>query len=176
MMAEKDNKSVRFFSLYTTVQGRVYAFLMMLLHNRNAAEELLQETAATMWEKFDTFREGENFGAWAIAIARNKAFEYLRSNKKMKMLFSEECYQKMVEKACESSSDFHARLNALEQCIRKLELNQRQLLQLRYQDNVPVKEISQQIGGSPRLVYKRLVCIFELMRVCIQRTVAQQEL
>ncbi len=176
MMAEKDNKSVRFFSLYTTVQGRVYAFLMMLLHNRNAAEELLQETAATMWEKFDTFREGENFGAWAIAIARNKAFEYLRSNKKMKMLFSEECYQTMCDKASESSADFHARLNALEQCIRKLEHDQRQLLQLRYQDNVPVKEISQQIGGSPRLVYKRLVGIFELMRVCIQRTVAQQEL
>lgn len=175
-MANKDTKSTVFFGLYTTVQGRVYAFLMMMLHNRGAAEDVLQETAATMWEKFDHFKEGENFAAWAIAIARNKAFEYLRSNKKMKMLFSEERYLELYEAASDSSGDFHARLSALDHCIGKLENEQRHLLHMRYQNNVPVKEISQMVGSSPRFVYKKLVGIFELMRVCIQRTLTQQGL
>jgi RNA polymerase sigma-70 factor (ECF subfamily) len=160
--------------LYTTVQGRVFAFLMMMLHNRGAAEDVLQETAATMWEKFDHFQEGENFAAWAIAIARNKAFEYLRSNKKMKMLFSEDCYQQLYEAASDSSADFQARLSALDHCIGTLEDEQRHLLQLRYQNNVPVKEISQMVGSSSRFVYKKLVSIFELMRVCIQRRLSQE--
>jgi DNA-directed RNA polymerase specialized sigma24 family protein len=66
----------------------------------------------------------------------------------MKMLFSEECYQKMCEKASIRRRIFTPDSVLWRQCIRKLEHDQRQLLQLRYQDNVPVKEISRRSAFS----------------------------
>ena len=149
---------------------------MMVLHNRAAAEDVFQDTAATMWEKFDQFKEGDNFAAWSIAIARNKAFEYLRKNKRSRMLFVDEYYLDIDRAASGASADFMARLTALDNCIGKLDPAQQQVLVLRYKKNLPVKEISQMLGGSSRLVYKRLVGIFDLLRVCIQRTLSQQEL
>lgn len=175
-MNNPDIKSTRFFSLYTTVQGRVYAYLLMVLHNRVAAEDVLQETAAVMWEKFDRFKEGEHFGAWAISIARNKALEYLRQNKKTKMLFSDQCYLDISEVAASSSGDFISRLSALDGCIKKLDKEQRHLLGMRYKNKVPIKEISQLSGSSSRLLYLKLVRIFDVLRICIQNTLARQDI
>ncbi|MBI9019052.1 MAG: sigma-70 family RNA polymerase sigma factor [Phycisphaerae bacterium] len=171
-MTNEDLKSSRFFSLYTTVQGRLYSFLMVLLHNRSATEDVMQEVSTTMWEKLDSFQDGENFTAWAIAIARNKALEYLRANRKTRMIFQEKNYLELAASAGDIDSDLHERLQALDLCIKKLQADRRKLLLMRYKNNITVTEISQRLGCSPRLVYKRLSGIFGLLRGCINRTLA----
>ena len=76
-MAKKELKSEHFFRLYNAAQKRIYAYLLIMVHNHSDAEDLHQETASVLWERFDEFDKSKSFTAWAIGIARNKALDYL---------------------------------------------------------------------------------------------------
>ena len=58
-------------------QSRIYAYILMLVHNHNDAEDLLQETASILWEKFDEYIPEKSFAAWAVGIARNKIYNFI---------------------------------------------------------------------------------------------------
>lgn len=169
-----DKKSTKFFSLYTNIQGRLHSVIIAIVHNQTVADDLLQETAATMWEKFDKFQEGTNFSAWAIRIAKNKCFEYLRMNKETKKLFHDEFYHKIAEIAENTSNDFPRRLKALDNCCEKLDINQRTLLKLRYTDNVPIKDLSIRFGQPISTLYKRIADVLDLLRRCITKSLSSQ--
>lgn len=171
-----DKKSTKFFSLYTNIQGRLYSIIMVIVHNQAVADDLLQETAATLWEKFDQFQEGTNFSAWAIRIAKNKCFEYLRENEKTKKLFKTEFYNQAAEIAVDSTQDFSKRVKALDDCCEKLNATQRTLLKLRYSDNVSIKEISIQYGQPISTLYQRIAQVLEWLRCCITKTISTQTL
>jgi RNA polymerase sigma-70 factor (ECF subfamily) len=175
-MNTDSQKSTRFFQLYNSVHTRAYSFLIILVHNHNDAEEILQETAAVLWEKFDTFEEGTNFGAWAIQIAKNKALEFLRNNQKTRMIFDNDVYTSISEIAETTSADTTDRVQALNFCMTRLGDQNRKLLYWRYRNNVSVKKIAQLTGRSLNGLYQSYSRIIELLRCCIQKKLAEMEL
>lgn len=170
-----NEKSAKFFSLYTSIHGRLYSYIMMMVHNQAVAEDLLQETAVIMWENFETFQEGTNFGAWAVRIARNKTLEFLRENKNTKKLFRDEFYNRVSAVAEDSTQNFSQRMKALDECMKKLSKPDQNILRLRYKNNVPIKNISVRTGWPVSTLYHRLSRIYGVLRSCISRTLAQQE-
>ncbi|MFC1766200.1 sigma-70 family RNA polymerase sigma factor, partial [Planctomycetota bacterium] len=119
-MANQELKHIRFFRLYNSIQVRLYSYLLTVVHNRTDAEDLLQETAIFLWERFDQFEEGTSFGAWAIRISQYKALEFMRRNKKTRIVFDDDFYNKVSLCSLQSSSDVSEREEALRSCIKKL--------------------------------------------------------
>lgn len=144
-----------------------------MVHNQADAEELLQDTAALLWEKFDTYEEGTNFGAWAICVAKNKALEFLRSQQRARMIFDDKIYTSISRTAEIVSLDAVERFNALDTCLNQLVEQDRRLLVLRYQQNVAVKEIARMMGRSLNGLYQSYSRIIELLRSCAKRKLAQ---
>ena len=68
----------KFTRLLVGIQPLLYGFILSLTHDRVAADDLMQETSAVMWRKFDQFQQGTNFGAWAMKIARFCVLEWRR--------------------------------------------------------------------------------------------------
>jgi RNA polymerase sigma-70 factor len=170
-MSER-TKSTRFFSLYTAIQPRLYAFLLMIVHHHHKAEEILQETAIVLWEQFDRYREGTDFGAWAITIAKYKAFAYLKENKKHDKLFKTDLYEQLSEIAEPSSVDISDRITALEACLWKLKKTQRDLLSLRYKKDMQISEIARLRNVAIASVYHSMSRLFTILRKCIRRTLS----
>ncbi|MCK5000210.1 MAG: sigma-70 family RNA polymerase sigma factor [Anaerohalosphaera sp.] len=175
-MMDELSKQARFFKLYNSVQTRLYSYLYTVVHNRNDAEDLLQETATILWDKFDQFQEGTNFGAWAVRIARNKALEFMRRNKKTRMIFDSDFYNQVSEHAKKSSSDVNARSNALLFCLEKLPDKSKELLSMRYKKELTIKRISQLMDRSTNGLYQTYSKIIEALRNCIDKHLAQQEI
>lgn len=173
-MEEKVPKSHRFFKLYNSVHARLYSFLLIVVHNHDDAEELLQETASILWEQFDRFEEGTNFGAWAVAVARNKALEFLRKNKKTREVFNESFYDQVSLYAQESSRDVSERAQALEICLGKLGHKDRDLLIMRYRKDISTKRISQMTGRSVNGLYQSFARIIGRLRRCITQQISVQ--
>ncbi|HOQ05937.1 MAG TPA: sigma-70 family RNA polymerase sigma factor [Anaerohalosphaeraceae bacterium] len=169
-----DKKSAKFFRLYTSIQNRLHSIILVIVHNPSAADDLLQETAATLWEKFDQFEEGTNFAAWAIRIAKNKCFEYLRRNEKTKKLFRNEFYKQAADLAVETSEELSTRLKALDICCEKLDTRRRSLLKLHFSDNIPVKELSVQFGQPVSTLYNHIAQALDWLRFCIKKTLSAQ--
>ena len=46
--------------------GQVLAYINALVLDWNDADDLFQETCLVLWQKFDEFRPGTNFLAWAL--------------------------------------------------------------------------------------------------------------
>lgn len=175
MMKKESQKHIRFFQYYNSVHTSLFSFLLILVHNKADAEELLQETAAVLWEKFDTFQEGTNFGAWAIQIAKFKAMEFLRSNKRTRMIFEDAVYLAISEEAEKASPEMGDYVQALNHCLGHLVERDHKLLLLRYRKNLSVKRVAQMIGRSRSGLYQSYSRIFELLRTCIQKNVSQVE-
>jgi RNA polymerase sigma-70 factor (ECF subfamily) len=87
-----------FLNLFSKTQTRLYAFILMIVHNDNDAEEIFQETSAILWEQFDRFEPGRIRGMGG-SIAKIKVLEYLRQKKKRQAFFNQELYQELSELA-----------------------------------------------------------------------------
>ena len=159
-----------FFQLYANYQNRLLGYLYMMLHNENDAEDILQETAATLWEQFDTFEPGTNFSAWATRIARNKALNFLKKNSRSRVHFGDDFYDRISVIEVEDDQALSERSQALKKCLKKLSKTDMELLSVRYIKGSPMKTIAETFGRSKTGIYHSMARIHNLLHSCIERS------
>ena len=125
-------------------------YLLRLVRNDHAAEELHQQTWLSVLDHADRFSDQSlpgGFKAWLSRIATNKANDYWRSNSRTRSL------QQGLRLVSESSSPQAAqRLEETEQqaklrrAIEQLPDAQKQVLMLRYYGNLKFVEIAEVVG------------------------------
>lgn len=172
---ETKSKNNLFFRLYNNVQTRIYSFLLIIVHNHSDAEDILQETASIMWEKFDQYEQGTNFEAWAMSIAKRKALEFLRKNKRSRMIFQEQYYDLISNQALQTTEDVSDRVQAVNHCLQKLSEKDRNLLSMRFKKNIPLKHISNITGRSASGICQSFSRILDVLRACVTAVLAQQD-
>ena len=65
MSSAIDDETIQAFSrLLVANQRRIYGFILTLVHDRSAAEDILQDVSALLWQKYDKFEPGTDFAAW----------------------------------------------------------------------------------------------------------------
>jgi len=174
-VSKEELKSENFFRLYNGAQQRIHAYLLMMVHNYTDAEDLLQETASILWEKFEEFDKSRSFAAWSIGIARNKALDLLKSRRRSRAFFKDGFYDEISEIEEAEHVNAHRRLKALRECIKKMSIPNQNLVRLRFEQGLPVKKISQKSGHSVDAIYKRLSRVYAALQECVSRTLAQWE-
>lgn len=173
---ERHSRNKEFFDLYGQCQLRILSFLYVMVHNESDAEDLLQDTAATMLENFHTFKKGTNFTAWGIMIAKNKALNFLRKKTKSRARFSNEIYERIVELETKEEDKVYDRSVALDKCLKKLESTDLEVLKMRYYKEYPMKKIAEVLGRSKTGIYHTLARIHNLLAVCIKQTMRMGEI
>jgi len=71
-----------FGSLVERHAGRVRRYALARLRDGHDADEVAQETMLRAWRSIRTYREGEPFGAWVMAIARREVINVVRRRQK----------------------------------------------------------------------------------------------
>src|SRR3954462_11413235 len=93
----------RLMALMTRHQRQVFSYIYTLVPDRYDAEDLLQETSLVICEKFDDFKEGTDFVAWACQIAywpiRYARQKFARS----KVVF----HQELVDALAQTAATIH---------------------------------------------------------------------
>src|SRR5687768_12528972 len=110
----------RLVALMTRHQRQIFSYIYVLVPNRSDAEDLLQETSLVICEKFQEFREGTDFVAWACRIAywrvRYSRQKYARS----KVLFDQEIVDVVAKTAGAMAKELDDRHEALADCLQQL--------------------------------------------------------
>jgi len=66
--------------LYDRYGRLVYALIVRVVRDGGIAEDLVQETFLRVWNRVQGFDAGRGgLGPWLLAVARNRAIDYLRS-------------------------------------------------------------------------------------------------
>jgi len=106
--------------LFLANQRRILSYVAVLVPNFATAEDIVQESAAVMWEKFDQFTPGTDFTAWAIRIAKFKVLEHRRRGRRQHLLFSDDLVAQIADDAADMADEVAARDRALAYCLEGL--------------------------------------------------------
>lgn len=164
----------RFLRLLTPIQGRIYAYILSQWPNRSDADDLMQETTAVIWKKFDSYEQGTDFLAWAITIAKYTVMSYRKKHRKFPIQFNDEAMKALQDKSDAFFEKFDGRLSALQQCVKKLPQTDGKFLELRYEQEMSAQRIANRFDISPRAVYKTLSRIHDILIRCVRRSLAEE--
>lgn len=85
--------------------------------------------------------------------------------------------QDLVERRSESFvHHIDARMQALRECMGKLDARDYELVQMRYENEMDVQAIAGRLGRSAQSVYKRLARINDALLHCIRGALSREEL
>ena len=174
--ASRDSRADNFIALYTSHEARLRAFILSLVPRWSDAEEIAQRCSMILWKKFDQFRLGTSFFAWACQIARLEVKEYRKSAGRQRVLFTDAFVDAVATEVFEMQAELPNRLRILQICIEKLPPKHRELLRLRYNEGKSVKSLARTLNRSLDAVYKGLSRIRQMLHDCISRTLATGDL
>src|SRR6478752_6938860 len=92
-----DRDPVLFAAVLRESRSRIFGYLLALVQNLSDAEDLFQHTALVLWEKFDQYRPGSDFGAWATGVAHFSALNFLRRQSRRRTLFTNVVLERLAE-------------------------------------------------------------------------------
>src|SRR6059058_2486386 len=67
----------RFLSLFLRSEREIFRYVAALVPNAADAEDIVQQTALALWEKFDAYDPSQPFTPWACRFALNKAKQWV---------------------------------------------------------------------------------------------------
>ena len=144
-------------------------YVLSLLPDRNACDDVVQETCLFLWERRTEFEPGSNFKAWAFKAAWFKVLTHRREMQRRKLVsFSEDVLERISMAAEAFADDADHRLLALRECVAGLPEENRQLLRLKYLDRLSLTSHARKLGIKPNQIQKKLSRIRIALRHCIE--------
>lgn len=168
-------QSVPFIQLLTAQQNRLYGYLYSLVLNFDDAEDLYQEVATLLWQKFDQYEPNTDFGRWAIRVAHLTVKNFLRRRRRSRLVYSDEVLdQVMDDQSFVEAPAIAERTEALAQCLEGLSKSDRDLVEICYGGEVKIQDVAQQEGRSPDAIYAALYRIRKALLKCIELRVRRE--
>lgn len=174
----KENKKLNsedyrlFIKLYLANERRLYGFVRALVPNWSDVDDVIQETAAVLWSKFDQFDKTSNFSAWALKIAHYQILNYYKNQKRDKLYFSEEMLNLLAEKNLQNPN-MDERLPLLRKCLQQLKDYELSLIQMRYEPGSSTRRVAEQTGKEIHVLYRMLNKIHAKLLLCIRRNLRE---
>lgn len=174
MDASHSNDLHRLTELWNEAQPVVSAFVHGHVRNFHDSEDLVQEIACTVADRFRTYDGERPFTPWALGIARFKILEYYRKQNRTFTLLEQEVAEEAIEVFVEESEEYSSFRGALKRCIARLTERSRLLLELRYVHDMKPMAIARYLGFTPGATRTALHKIRSALGDCIDRAVAQE--
>ncbi len=169
-MDKKDQvKPDEFLNLLMQKQMRIYAFILSVVRNFEDADDILQETVHTMWQKYEDCRPIEDFVAWGIQVAYYKILEYRKRNERtVHVDLHSGLFDELMAASRNLDKEGEEVLEKLKRCLKELSPRGRRFIELRYYQDLKPKQIAVLLGLSVLNVYKILSRIHSQLVQCVR--------
>lgn len=162
----------RYLQEFLKVQSALRGYVLAAIRDPNEMDDIIQEIATRMWERFGDYDESRPFAAWAMGFARLQILKRKQRLARSRELFSEEVVKLLADTAAECAEEIDDRRSYLRLCMRKLDKNVRRILKMRYEESLTISQIAGRLKRSVKALEVLLVRIRKSLRSCIQREVA----
>ncbi len=158
----------RFLSLFLRSEREIFRYVAVLVPNVTDAEDIVQQTAMALWEKFDAYDPDQPFTPWACRFALNKARQWIERRQRWQALLDQGLAEELMQRRQELLPEFEMRLKHLEGCLWKLPQEQRSLVEGYYYERTSIEALAQRSGRSEAATYKMLQRIRHALQVCVE--------
>ncbi|MFN8622127.1 MAG: sigma-70 family RNA polymerase sigma factor [Chloroflexota bacterium] len=148
---------------------RLYAVARLSLRDADLAEDAAQETLVRAWRDLRTLRDPDRFEAWLYRILLRCCAELGRDRRRHQAGLA----VLPVEPTIGDAAPDMAGRDELERGLRRLPLDQRTLLVLRFYLDLPVRDVADVLGIPIGTVKSRLHYALEAMRAALEAEARQ---
>jgi RNA polymerase sigma-70 factor (ECF subfamily) len=137
-----------FAELYDRHVARVYRHIYYLVGDLGETEDLTAQTFLQAWEAIERYEiRGAPFVSWLLRIGHNLAVSYLRSRREKAQL-PEALVDEGVRRNPEKVAEQHADEEQVREAILQLRDEQRQVIILRFVEDLEYREVAEIVGKS----------------------------
>jgi len=153
-------------------QDRLRAYAARYVDRSEEVFDIVQDAFLDAFTHLGSFDPRQEFGPWLRAICRNRVLNFFRTRKARRAaaltLVDEALREKsgLMEDDLEAAAD---RVKALAQCVDTLAQPQRELVALRYGQNLPLAELGVRVKRSAAALSMTLSRIRSALMKCMER-------
>jgi RNA polymerase sigma-70 factor (ECF subfamily) len=159
---------------WTRTEPSVERLVRSFIRDCTEAEDVLQEVALVVVDRYTSYDSTQPFIGWVLGIARRVVWTHLRSRYRDRDL--------VLTKAIDRVSSAFERLDphaqdmkaALAHCIEKLSGDSRRVLLLRYEEGLELKQIGNRLGKSTSHIGVLLHRARAALRECIDHRLNEE--
>jgi len=172
----KSDNDIRHMTVHwTRAQPAVGRFVRSFVRNPTEAEDVLQEVALVIVDRYDSYDFQQPFIGWALGIARRVVWSHLRKKYRNQDLVLTDAVDKVA--AAFEQLDPHAQRmkDALSLCIQKVQGTGRDALRLRYEEGFELEQIGAKLGKTANSIGVLLHRVRTTLRECVQRQLSTEQ-
>ncbi|HLW73480.1 MAG TPA: sigma-70 family RNA polymerase sigma factor [Gammaproteobacteria bacterium] len=170
-------RQAAFQELYQLVSPQLFAVLLRILKRKDLAEEALQDALLSVWRNAASYTAEKGAPmTWLVSICRYRALDMLRRTRREvsldPMLDAEadegEALSGLADDAADTAFVSKAEERALEDCMRRLNDNQRKSIRLAYVDGCTHEEIAASLESPVGTVKSWVRRGLESLKRCLE--------
>lgn len=171
--AQKD--PLKFEVLYNKYYQHIFHFVYQRIEEKSLAFDLTSQVFLKAMVKIQDFKfKGVPFSSWLYRIAQNELLQFFRKNKNQRIIHIEtsslkEMAEEMEEAEIENLDEL------LLEGLQKLEPNEIELIEMRFFDQLPFKEIGDILGMTENNAKVKTYRILEKLKKIILKNVSNHE-
>jgi RNA polymerase sigma-70 factor (ECF subfamily) len=178
VVAYAHGENTAFDILLNRYKSNIYSYIYFIVHNREMAEDIFQETfvKAIITIKQGRYTENGKFRAWINRIAHNLIIDNYRQEKNEQTISNDECEvdllnnYKLSDGTIEDEIVKEQILSDVKKLINYLPANQKEVLILRYYQDLSFKEIADITGVSINTALGRMrYAILNMRRIAEEK-------
>ena len=162
-------------ALWTSAQTAVAHYIHALVRNPSDAKDVLQETALVLFRRFEEYDNSRPFLAWALGVARLQALGHHRDQGRSLVIFDDEVLDGITKNWCVLTRASSERAIFLETCLDRLPPRSKQLVTLRYLEELTAEEIATRLGSKGAAIRVALQRIREQLHDCVSKKLVEPQ-
>lgn len=170
---EYDGADEDFVQKLTSCQPALQVYVTGMVPRRADVDDIIQEVNLALWRKRSRYNPEHDFLRWALGFAMVEVRNFKGKSARARIWFSDAVLELLAIDWPRDASFAEDRREALAACMTKLARRERDVLEAYYGRGVRVDKIASEMSASLSRIYKILTRARNLLRGCVQRSLAQ---
>jgi len=163
-----DNKQqLSFTELWIDAQSSVTAYVQAIVRDSHITTDIVQNTAVVLLRKFDAWDSSREFLPWALGIAKFEILSHRRDSARRRVVLGSELLDSITEMWTSVSAEIDLEETALHECLEKLDPKAREIVRLRYFEDLKTPQVADRVNSTAGAVRVALMRIRRQLLDCV---------
>lgn len=163
-----DNEQhVSFTELWVNAQADVAAYVRAVVRDPHATTDIVQNTAVVLLRKFESWDSSRDFLPWAVGIAKFEILAHRRDSARRRVVLGDELLDSITEMWSSASAEIELEESALNECLENLDPKAREIVRLRYFEDLKTPQIADHVESTQGAVRVALMRIRRQLLSCV---------
>jgi RNA polymerase sigma-70 factor (ECF subfamily) len=163
-----------FVRLFQRNERSLYGYILSLVPNISAADEISQNTNLLLWKEFDKFDLATDFGMWARTVAYYQVLTYRNKRDRDRLQFDSNLLEHLAEQAASQFDGLVARQSYLIDCLAQLSEPKRQVIRLHHCLGMTVIAVAKKLGRNAATIEKMLLRARRTLYDCVETAMRRE--